>query len=238
MMRKNSGQVALVALLVMTVLLTVGLAAATRSITDIRISTETEESARAFSAAEAGIEDALRQDLSTWTPPPGGITVGDLTADVSVKISKSFETARDKDEVAQVNLDGYGGTQLLIAWADAGLELALIYNDGSYKVARWFLREGIPCGQGSTAVAAMPYLIDLPVGSPLALRVRPLCAGATVTVSGVGAGNDLPEQSYIVRSEVTDPETGQTRVVEVTKSLPALPAIFDYVLFSGGDLVK
>lgn len=65
-MKKNSclfasqkGQALLIVLLVMAVVLTIGLSLVSRSITDITISQKEEESARAFSAAEAGIERAL-----------------------------------------------------------------------------------------------------------------------------------------------------------------------------------
>ena len=58
-MKKQSGQALLIILLVMAVGLTVALAIVSRSVTDIRISRQEEESARAFSAAEAGIEQAL-----------------------------------------------------------------------------------------------------------------------------------------------------------------------------------
>jgi len=59
MNKHSSGQALVIILLVMAVALTIGLAVVSRSVTDIRLSQEQEESARAFSAAEAGIEAAL-----------------------------------------------------------------------------------------------------------------------------------------------------------------------------------
>src|SRR5947199_3062644 len=53
------GQMLLIVVLLMVVVLTVGLSAATRTITNIRVSNEEEDSERAFSAAEAGLEQAL-----------------------------------------------------------------------------------------------------------------------------------------------------------------------------------
>lgn len=58
--RSDSGQVLLIIVLVMVVSLTVGLAVVSRSIVSVRTSTEEENSQRAFSAAEAGIERALK----------------------------------------------------------------------------------------------------------------------------------------------------------------------------------
>lgn len=56
---KSSGQALLIILLIMAVALTIGLAVTSRTVTDVQISEQTEEAARAFSAAEAGIEEAL-----------------------------------------------------------------------------------------------------------------------------------------------------------------------------------
>lgn len=58
------GQVILILLLVMTIGLGVGLSIISRSLSDISTATKVEQSSRAFSAAEAGIEKALRGDLS------------------------------------------------------------------------------------------------------------------------------------------------------------------------------
>jgi len=55
----QKGQVVLILLLVMTVALAIGLALVQRSISDISTSSKLEQSSRAFSAAEAGIEKAL-----------------------------------------------------------------------------------------------------------------------------------------------------------------------------------
>lgn len=56
---KEKGQALLIILLVLSVGLTVVLSVASRSVTDINISTQEEDSLRAFSAAEAGIEESL-----------------------------------------------------------------------------------------------------------------------------------------------------------------------------------
>lgn len=56
----QKGQALLIIVLVMVVALTTGLAVVGRSITNLRISNEEESSQRAFSAAEAGVEQALR----------------------------------------------------------------------------------------------------------------------------------------------------------------------------------
>jgi len=57
--KPNSGQALLIVLLGMAVVLTLVLSIVSRSVTDVSITTKDEESLRAFSAAEAGVEQLL-----------------------------------------------------------------------------------------------------------------------------------------------------------------------------------
>lgn len=61
----NKGQVLLIVVLTMIVALTVGLSIASRTITNLKISKQNEESQRAFQAAEAGIEKAIKSGIAT-----------------------------------------------------------------------------------------------------------------------------------------------------------------------------
>jgi hypothetical protein len=63
MMEAQRGQILLIVVLVMVTALTVGLSVAARTITNIRTSQEAENSEKAFSAAEAGIEQTLTSGL-------------------------------------------------------------------------------------------------------------------------------------------------------------------------------
>src|SRR3989344_5511027 len=63
-MSKESGQVILILLLIMTVALGIGLSLVQRSLGDISTSIKVEQSSRAFSAAEAGIESAIKGNLT------------------------------------------------------------------------------------------------------------------------------------------------------------------------------
>jgi hypothetical protein len=65
----QKGQVVIVMLLIMVVALALGLAIVGHSITDISTSTRTEDSARAYSAAEAGIERALVSTVNMVAAP-------------------------------------------------------------------------------------------------------------------------------------------------------------------------
>jgi Tfp pilus assembly protein PilX len=60
----HSGQVALIALLVLTIATTLGLSLISRTTTDISATRNIEDSTRAFSAAEAGIEETLKSGIA------------------------------------------------------------------------------------------------------------------------------------------------------------------------------
>lgn len=63
-LRHQRGQILLIVVLTMIIALTVGLSIASRIVTELRLSRQNEESQRAFQAAEAGIEQTLRQEQS------------------------------------------------------------------------------------------------------------------------------------------------------------------------------
>lgn len=161
-MKNQKGQVILILILVMTVALAIGLSVIQRSLSDISTSSKVEQSSRAFSAAEAGIEMVLSGGN------PGNISVGDNSS-TTVTDSGSLPQANaaleypplGKEEVAEVwladpradlpNCTGYTcytKTFLDVYWGNptasdkAALELTLVYYDSSlnqYKSLKWYL---------------------------------------------------------------------------------------------------
>ncbi len=153
------GQILLVILLVMTVGLTIVLAVVSRSITDIRISQQEEDSARALSVAEAGIERAL-------VGGPSIDTIGGITYRVSSEVlgdSKNFDfgggkfAAGDTQTVwllphvangEELDESGVGfpyNEKITVCWGDnpedkSALEVILIYKGGvdadDFKIGR------------------------------------------------------------------------------------------------------
>ncbi|OGY09061.1 MAG: hypothetical protein A2700_02385 [Candidatus Blackburnbacteria bacterium RIFCSPHIGHO2_01_FULL_44_64] len=63
--RNSSGQALVVVLLVLSVVLTITLSVVSRSVTDITVSKKEEDALRAVSAAEAGVEQLLKQGAGT-----------------------------------------------------------------------------------------------------------------------------------------------------------------------------
>src|ERR1039457_1993808 len=65
MQEYQKGQILLIVVLIMVTSLTIGLAVAARSITNVRTSQDSANSEKAFSAAEAGVEQTLTSNLAT-----------------------------------------------------------------------------------------------------------------------------------------------------------------------------
>ena len=98
MHKNNKGQALLLVLLAMAVIITVVLSVASRSITDLVVTTQDEESLRAFSAAEIGVEKALiiGSDIpqtqigdATYTAEVGGFPSGSLDYVYPFTVSES-----------------------------------------------------------------------------------------------------------------------------------------------------
>jgi len=277
----KSGQILILVLLIVVVSLAVGLSVASRNLTNLRISTQTQESQRAFSAAEGGVEDVLSKlsaiaaDIGTTNNNAGCVgtgsertctsAVGDLSASVVVKGQNVYKSTVILGEVAQVDLRTYNGS-VKIDWPanpHVSLEVTLICDSigianncnggvdhGDYAQNRYFFRGPNPPSADMTVTAPFTWDECSPSGGicsktiftlssikPLYLRIKPFYSVVDLTVSGVSP-NNLPTQIYEINS-VAKTEIGITRRVQVTRTaLPALPAVFDYALYSEGDIVK
>jgi len=103
---KLKGQTLLITVLVLTIALTVALSLIRRTTSDVKTTGQLEESARAFSAAEAGIEDVLKRASGTIVTLQSGngeatfeTTFTNISGTSSVY---SYQTATEKGDVATV----------------------------------------------------------------------------------------------------------------------------------------
>lgn len=152
----NSGQALLIILLIMAVGLTIGLAVVSRSVTDIRISQEQEESSRAFSAAEAGLEHLLAGVSPGDLPSFGDFNIGVDTRSLGGEGKTSFVFPKeikagniqtvwlvDHTEGGDLGSEFYSGNNLTFYWGNENvddgsdicpaLEVVIIYKDGAGK---------------------------------------------------------------------------------------------------------
>lgn len=141
--KKRSGQILILVLLVVVVALAVGLSVASRNLTNLRTSTQAEQSQRAFTAAEGGVEDVLsrlNQVANHINDGTSGSTVNGCTkassteanctlpvstgiqqGNVKIVASKAYEKTVEPGDVAQINLDTYDpGASFDIEWSKAG----------------------------------------------------------------------------------------------------------------------
>ncbi len=151
---KNSGQALLIVLLIMAVALTIGLAVTSRTVTDIEISEQTEEAARAFSAAEAGIEEQLvsisEGDFESGEEfeEEGVSYIGKKSNLGEEQTGFVFPQEASRDEIktlylANYEIDGtltqfYTADAIDICWGgNAAIEVSIYYQvAGVYNVAR------------------------------------------------------------------------------------------------------
>lgn len=299
---KQKGQILIIFLLILVVAVAIVLSLASRSFTDVASTDTSDQSNRAYFAAEAGIESALKKISGSTGDVAFDLdftNVNKTTARVNATPFLSgtdelyaFPSNVSRDDIAQVALlndfnnlgsGSYGGNLLTIYWGNSNvdimaIEASLVYLDaGNFRVAKWGLdpsgRNGF-CGDvsvvqtGGTLFAGnlginVTYQYKatinirngnyggggfvsggcqdqgLTMNSPVLLRIRTLYNNSSQPVGVLPeAGRALPQQGFLVESSGST-DSGVTRKLRVIQPYPALPAIFDYVLFSGGaDLQK
>jgi hypothetical protein len=156
-----SGQAALVVLLLTVVVISIGLSLSKEVITDVEISRKQEESARAFSAAEAGVDEVFYQWQSSGTVP-SEFEINNGSAQMETvelgagETGFTFPTMIEDGDFAVVWLTSHDpntgdivenpgffdfGDQLNICWGgQAAVELILFYKEtvtGNYQTKRW-----------------------------------------------------------------------------------------------------
>lgn len=151
----TSGQILVLVLLVVLIGMSIGLSIASRTLSNLKDTTALNQSNRAFSAAEAGIEHALSNLASCSTDNAGcsaavqnnvsgidGVAV--KTQAIGGSATKGYGLpSLGRDNVMQVNLDTYSGTTLDVYWGSssdscanngantAAVVVSLVYLNGS-----------------------------------------------------------------------------------------------------------
>ncbi len=157
-MSAQRGQIVLITLLILTIATTIALSLLSRTTTDTAISKQVEDAARAFSAAEAGIEEALKAGVSKsgiYELSPGltytvNVAFISGTADLYAFPKKTLKGHTETLWLAAHNADGtldenttYQSPSLDLCWSSEtpvpALVVAILYkesSDGSYRVLR------------------------------------------------------------------------------------------------------
>lgn len=251
---QESGQAGLVVLLLTVVMLTVGIAIASRATTDVTLSRQEEESNRTFNAAEAGVEEALSQNLNfSGNTLNGSVNVdNDVTVNYTIDKVYTLETRLFEGVSAQVDVNGATNSNgLVLSWAKetacgqtpAGLLVTVFGLSGGVTTTRTLGYKA--CGgtsDGLSEISTNPsgelfrtVTISLQTGDQF-VRIKPLYNDTYIRVQG--SGWTLPVQYYRVRSVAENDLGNETRAVQVNRTKSVAPAIFDFVLYSGSTIIK
>lgn len=244
LLHSNSGQVGVILLLITVVMLTVGISVVSRTTSDLNISNTNEQANRALDAAESGVEQALSQNLANYTPPAAG--GGPINVNTQVASSRSLQAFVDQGYTVGVDLTGVV-TPVTIQWAkesscNARASLVLtIFSTASPAVRRVYatantcshndnFNASVSAGSGGYSSRTV---VNTAAGDYL-MRIRPLYYSSDVQVTG----NNLPVQAYTVTSSAQSNTGKETKVVQVDRTLPIPPSVFDYVLYSGTSITQ
>jgi len=135
----RKGQIAVWVVLVAVVGLTLGLSIASRALSNIQQSSELEETNRAFSAAEAGIEKALYalETTGTATSVLTPIPLPEAGSEYYYEVTEGggggdlvLSAPLEKDQVAQIDCSNMSGT-ITVYWAESGTSQAQDGNRAS-----------------------------------------------------------------------------------------------------------
>lgn len=264
-MRKNqSGQVLLITLLVLAVATTIGLGIIGRSSTDVSISNRIEESARAFSAAEAGIEQALvsGEGIGTTVLTPGvNYTVNVTTlggvgpyqfpnktqgGNVETLWLAPFDPATGTfDET-----NAFSGSSINVCWSQESTVPAVLVSiyyktGGNLQVARGaydpssrsnsFASVGAPTNGCSQSGVYVQQISLAALGTPLMMRIAPVYSSAQFFVDPGGV--PLPLQGTRVES-IGETTTGVTRKIVAFQEYKTPSVIFDSVIYTPGSFAQ
>lgn len=261
MHKSEKGQILLIVVLVMIVSLTVGLSVASRSITNLRTSTEEVNSQKALSAAEAGIEQSI---LSNASIASGAIS-SDTTykTDVTEVLGTSFLVKGGntiaKDEGADIWLSDYSkdsdnlylnpwSGNLTIYWGDSSdscanpaLEIVIVYGaKSSPKINRYafdpcFSRTSsnhfTPASLSGGSVGGKNFLFSTPAISITSGLIAKIIPLYSSGQIGVVGDSALPSQGFII--DATGESGSTVKKINVFQGYPELSAqYFSYGLFS------
>lgn len=259
-MLKEKGQALLIVVLVMVIALTVGLSIASKSITSLRTSTEEANSQKALAAAEAGIEQAIKNNVQIAS---GSFTNNTTysTNITSVSGTSFLLNAANpvlQDDGIDVWLSEYSinpseiyrnpwSGNLTIIWgttsngcSNAALEIAVISGTKSSPILTRYSYDPCQARAGVNSFDFVPTTARVISGKTLYYQVTlPVSFGLIArvipfysnTIIGVSGSSNLPSQGSVITSTGTSGDT--QRRINVFQGYPEVPSeFFPYNLFS------
>jgi hypothetical protein len=230
----QSGQAGLIVLLIMVVVTTIAVSVSTRSVSELRISRQEQESTRTLNLAESGIEEILRQDLYTVMTTTPLISVAGNTIPYDITPQNTISGySLPQGHTLEVDVEGATTLQIVINSPASGCARGLVVTliKTNYDLTRQVYR---PAGCSTLGVDLPIPPSGIPTNGYKMARIKALFSLINLTVSRDAGTRPL---YYTVKTTATL-DDGSTRAVSVNKFPGSLPSIFDYVLFSGTSLTK
>jgi|GEM_PF-2987599 Tfp pilus assembly protein PilX len=262
-LRDQQGQVALIVVLVLVVMGVIVLSVVSRSVSDLRLAGVEQSSSQALKAAEAGIEEALR-NINIGGSFEGTVNEASFETEAQSEGADGQVTnvAIETGEVVEVNVTGSASppTSLDIYWADRGesnesptgaVEVIKYqqFSGSDYRTVHYAFDPDATRGAsnnfdaatvnpGSFMGVSFGARANIPiVAEDVIVRVRMLYNRGKIGVSPLPVGSLLPDQTYRIVSTGSTTD-GVVRKVEAVRTLPVLPVVFDAALYSGGQLTQ
>lgn len=262
--RRERGQVALVVILVVIVITVVVLSVASRSVSEVRVTTTEEDAAGALRLAEAGVEEALRTLSSSEFSSSAG--EGSFSVRSNYTGASGFVSAAPivDGDVLEVVLGGGGSSpaSLDIYWSDrddpeqsgtalSAIEVAVYNLMSGVTSVRHYAFDPDDNRRTNTTMMTAPESnpgvyegvnyaakANVPLNSwDTQLRIRVIYGRASLAVRPLPVGTVIATQQFrVVASGTVADRT--TRSVEVVRNNPMLPSMFDMTVYSGGVLSK
>ncbi len=251
----RGGQVGIIILLIVVVMSTIGVSVVSRSSTDVSLSKSAEDANRAFDAAESGAEQALSDtsalDASNPNTVTGSITsITNLNVDYTVNKLDVLDTVVDEGFSASLNVSGAAaGSTLNVKWATqtacaetpASLVITIYASPGTSPPYRKVFAGACahnPTDNFTLAGAGLGgYFRQVALtlaNTDVLVRIRPVYNQTSLRVEAVGW--TLPVQQFKVTSTAQSTLNKETKALQVDRTLPQAPSVFDFTLFAGGTI--
>jgi len=248
----HAGQVALIMVLIMTVVSAIAVSLAGRTTVETRIQQMNVENTEALLTAQSGLEASIAQNAAL----EGSVEVGkDYQVTLSDAGITGITTERiDPGQGFEVSLTGASGlTGIKVYWkaATPSGTPALFISDirttqkNDYAYDSTGSNGFTPVvGGGTFDGVNYTYVIPAPINISLAssqkIKITVLVSAAFLGIEPIGG--QFPPQFTNFRSvadvSLTDQNVVKYGIEYLESKTDQLPAIFDYVLFSGGSIMQ
>jgi hypothetical protein len=248
-LESQQGVAGLLAVLFIGVLLSAGAVVLNTAVYQQKSAGEEEEYTRALDLAEAGIEKLLSEDVWTASLPANtettkySRTMVTNNGNISIPVGRTWDVeVTDNHNIRLTGLGDspeMGGALVVSVLGYNGTTPAVVRQVYFFGTATQAASAGLPNAipvTGSTQDINLgnAYFNSVPIKK--LVRIKALIKNMQIGIEDAGGSPALPNQQVILTVDQSS-DTSNASVREYV-SIPQLPSIFDYALFSGTTIVK